>query len=303
MHSCVCVFFILSGFFVTRSYLQRKEGGEGVKAFYKRRAVKILPPYYATVLLCALGFFFLSECSARKYFLSGQFWKYLFWNSVFLNFICVSPVPKCGGGQMYSVPVNGALWTIKIEVAFYIALPLVLFVIDKIRSRRGKNAFLACCYAFSVLWNVFFAWLGERRNSLFLSDIAHQFPGFVSYFASGMLCVYNWKFLRRNLNKMVAPALAVFLLHYLTHTEILMPLALTVCVMWFALALQLLSFVGERMDFSYGMYLVHFPIIQFCVALGYFVRLPVFAMLLVVCASFAVSYLMNCAMSRKRMKK
>lgn len=98
MHSCVCVFFILSGFFVTRSYLQRKEGGEGVKAFYKRRAVKILPPYYATVLLCALGFFFLSECSARKYFLSGQFWKYLFWNSVFLNFICVSPVPKCGGG-------------------------------------------------------------------------------------------------------------------------------------------------------------------------------------------------------------
>ena len=197
---------------------------------------------------------------------------------------------------MYSVPVNGALWTIKVEVAFYLLLPLLIFIIEKIRSRKGKSIFLACCSVASILWNLFFEWLGQSRGSSFLSDMAHQFPGFVSYFVSGMLFVYNWESFRKNLNKMVVPALLVFFLHYFTRTEILMPFALTVCVMWFGLALKWFSFVGDETDFSYGMYLTHFPTIQFCVALGYFSYLPLFAMLLVVCASFAMAYLMNGAL-------
>ncbi|MCM1321737.1 MAG: acyltransferase family protein [Bacteroides sp.] len=205
------------------------------------------------------------------------------------------------GGVCIESPVNGALWTIKIEAAFYIVLPLVVFVIDKIRSRRGKNIFLSCCYVFSVLWNVSFSRLGQIKSLPFLSDMAHQFPGFVSYFASGMLCIYNWKFLQRNLNKMIVPALVIFLLHYFTRTEIFMPFTLTVCVMWFGIVFERLSFIGEKSDFSYGMYLTHFPIIQFCVALGYFEQMPFFTFQLVVCASFAMSYLMNCATAKKRM--
>ena len=303
MHSCVCVFFILSGFFVTRSYMQRREKGDGALSFYARRAKRILPSYYAVILLCAVGFFFLSECAVREYLFSGQFWKYLFWNALFLNFVCVSPIPKIdGGGQMYSVPVNGALWTIKIEVSFYLVLPLVVHVVEKIKSKKGKNIFFAFCYAASILWNIFFELLGRSRNSSLISDMAHQFPGFVSYFVSGMLCIYNWKFLQRNLNRMIVPALCIFFLHYFTHTEILMPLALTICVIWFGITLGRLSFIGEKVDFSYGIYLTHFPIVQFCVALGYFVRLPIFAICMVLGASFAMAYLMNFVMSWMELK-
>ena len=81
-----------------------------------------------------------------------------------------------------------------------------------------------------------------------------------------------------------------------------MPLALTICVMWFGIALNCLSFIGEKTDFSYGIYLTHFPIIQFCVALGYFVRLPIFAICMVLGASFAMAYLMNFVMSRMELK-
>lgn len=103
MHVCVCVFFILSGFFVTRSYLQKKQNGENVLRFYKRRASRILPSYYIVVLLCAVGFYFLSGLSAGDYFSSSGFWKYIFWNVLLLNFVCPSPLPNItsivGGGK------------------------------------------------------------------------------------------------------------------------------------------------------------------------------------------------------------
>lgn len=101
---------------------------------------------------------------------------------------------------------------------------------------------------------------------------------------------------------MIVPALCIFFLHYLTHTEILMPLALTICVMWFGIAFDCLSFIGEKVDFSYGIYLTHFPIIQFCVALGYFKRLPFFAICMAFGASFAMAYLMNFVILRMKLK-
>lgn len=103
-HVCVCVFFILSGFFVTRSCLQRREAGEGAVRFYRRRAARILPPYYAVVLCCACGFYFFSGCGLKEYFTSSRFREYLFWNAVFLNFMCVSPVPKTGMGGDATFP-------------------------------------------------------------------------------------------------------------------------------------------------------------------------------------------------------
>lgn len=199
---------------------------------------------------------------------------------------------------MYSIDaVNGALWTIKIEVAFYMILPLVIFIIERIKGRKGKNLFLSFCYVFSVIWNLFFVYFGTKRNSAFITDLAHQFPGFITCFAAGILCVYNWNFLQKHLNKIIFPALLVFVLHYFTHTEILMPLALTICVMWFGLKLPCLDFIGKKTDFSFGMYLVHFPIIQFCVYLEYFNCLPFFAVLLVFASSFTIAYLINLVFS------
>lgn len=102
MHTCVCVFFILSGFFVTYSYIKNSDK-ETLIQFYKKRAKRILPAYYIAVAFCAVSFFFFSGLSAKEYFLSSQFWKYLFWNSILLNFMCNCPVPAINGGvRLYS---------------------------------------------------------------------------------------------------------------------------------------------------------------------------------------------------------
>lgn len=44
-HACVCVFFILSGFWVTRSFLT----SDNLKTYFKKRAKRILPLYYISV--------------------------------------------------------------------------------------------------------------------------------------------------------------------------------------------------------------------------------------------------------------
>lgn len=293
MHVCVCVFFILSGFFVTRSYLQKKENGCSIISFYKLRAFRILPMYYFVVITSAILFYFFSETTPRLYFMSFQFWKYIFWNVLLLNFMCVSPIP-IGTGYPFIVPaINGALWTIKIEVAFYILLPLLIFLIEKIKSLRGKNYFLLVIYILSVFWNHFFLFVGIKLESNFVSDLAHQFPGFLSFFVVGIFCILNWTFITEKIKIMIIPAIFIFFLHYVTNTEILMPFMLMIICIWFGMNCKCLYFIGYKKDYSFGMYLVHFPLIQACVALGFFRDKYIITIFSVIVLSYILSFFLE----------
>ena len=145
MHISVCGFFILSGYWVTKSYLKNKNP----KSFYTKRFLKIFPLYLITVLCCAILLVFFSTLSPKDYFCNPLFWKYVFWNCITLNFIAPS-LPGVFGGN----PINGALWTIKVELGFYLILPLLVYILDKLSTRRRQNIFLCVIYGLSVLWNI-----------------------------------------------------------------------------------------------------------------------------------------------------
>ena len=115
----VNVFFILSGFWVTRSLYTSKS----ILEFYKKRIKKIFPAYLTVVFAAAIILVFMSTLTARQYFTDSGFWKYLAANISTLNFIHPS-LPGVFNGE----PVNGSLWTIKVELGFYIILPLIPFL-------------------------------------------------------------------------------------------------------------------------------------------------------------------------------
>src|ERR1051325_1003916 len=50
----VDIFFVLSGFLITRVLLQYKEAGVPLKAFYIRRALRIFPAYYSLMAVLAI---------------------------------------------------------------------------------------------------------------------------------------------------------------------------------------------------------------------------------------------------------
>ena len=81
------------------------------------------------------------------------------------------------------------------------------------------------------------------------------------------------------------------------------PIALGVIVIYVACVFPYLGNFGRFGDFSYGVYIVHFPILQFLIALGMFQDRPftdlVFAATLVMFAAFLMWHLIEKRFLRK----
>ena len=112
----VNVFFILSGFWVTQSFL--KSGL--IKNYTIKRCKKILPQYWLVVLICAVGLSVFSALPLHKYFISGSFYKYLAANIFTLNFIHPN-LP----GVFEGLALNGS----------YILLPFIVFAVKKLHEK------------------------------------------------------------------------------------------------------------------------------------------------------------------------
>lgn len=146
----VNVFFILSGFWVTQSYLR----SSSVKEYAKKRCNKIFPLYFTVVILSAILLVFFSNLPAKEYFTDSGFYKYLIANFFTLNFIHPT-LPGVFEGLALGGSVNGSLWTIKIELGFYIILPLIVYLINKMSKNNGggvrKYSTLCFVFAFSYV--------------------------------------------------------------------------------------------------------------------------------------------------------
>lgn len=136
----VKVFFILSGFWVTQSFLK----SDSIKEYSIKRFKKILPQYWLVVLVCAVGLSAFSVLPLREYFCNGSFYKYLAANVLTLNFIHPN-LPGVFEGLALNGSVNGSLWTIKIEIGFYILLPFIVFAVKRLREKFNGGGTNVLC--------------------------------------------------------------------------------------------------------------------------------------------------------------
>ncbi|MBQ6781685.1 MAG: acyltransferase [Treponema sp.] len=254
----VNVFFILSGFWVTRSLYTSKS----ILEFYKKRIKKIFPAYLTVVFAAAIILVFMSTLTARQYFTDSGFWKYLAANISTLNFIHPS-LPGVFNGE----PVNGSLWTIKVELGFYIILPLIPFLcIGKKDNGGGYRCVvvLALIYLLSSLYVILIPYFVERYH--FPSSIVNQLPAYMSYFSVGMFCFFFYEKLFSLWNKLIIPSAIILVLciflEYIWLTAFIEPLVLCFVVMWIALKSKPPFIFAKVYDFSYMLYLIHYPIIM-----------------------------------------
>ena len=262
-HTAVRGFFVLSGFWVTRSYLL----GNGMREFAAKRPRRLLPMYWLTVLGAAVALSFFSALPAREYFSDAGFYKYLAWNGVFLNFMHHT-LPGVFEGCQAGGAVNGALWTIKVEVGFYIVLPMLVALLKRISSPAGRNLLLGVIYIVSVGWSFVQGHYAGQVH--WLRHLNIPLLGCMSCFVCGMACVLNWNWLKRMEKWLILPAVALLALHYVTRTSFLLPAALTVVVFFVGTRFRFLSRIGQPVDYSYCMYLFLFPLVQLFTQLGFF---------------------------------
>ena len=272
-------FFVVSGFLIFMSY----ENSRNLVSYFEKRARRIYPAYFVVIVLCAFLGSLLSAYTPREYF-SMQFVQYLAANLLFLNFIQPN-LPGLFEGLTLPA-VNGALWTLKIEVLFYLFVPLAVMAL----RRFGCLSVLAGIYLGSIAYSVLMENLAAKTGSAFYAELQRQLPGQLAFFISGAACYYYFEQLSKHSAWLVLLAVAAFILQAWLPWKLIQPAALAILVVYIACVIPCLGNFGKYGDFSYGVYIVHFPILQLMVSLGWFAESPwmmlVLAAALVLVAAF-----------------
>lgn len=272
------IFFAMSGFLIYGSYEKHRDA----RKYFHNRVTRILPTYFTILLLSAILLAFLSSLPANEYFSSPQFWKYLGCNALFLNFLEPS-LPGVFSTENVLPAVNGALWTLKVEWAFYIFIPIFFWIVKRFRWNE-KMASLAVCFL-SVAYIFIMKELYHQTGNRLFHILSYQFFGQGIYFFSGVMIYHYRKYLvEKNILFPLLASVAVYsiVLNFggqggLLSENILfsvVPPVASVAMLSFALGKNICNFQRFLGNYSYEMYLVHFPILQTLVHFGITKNLP-----------------------------
>lgn len=247
-------FFVLSGYLVFQSY----ERAASLREYVRKRSARLLPAYVAVILICAFGLFFVSSSGFFDYFFSANWWRYLASNLVFLNFL-EPTLPGVFGDHPHQA-VNGALWTLKVEVMFYAGLPILAWFL----SRLPKYWLLGGLYLASIAWANLCWILADQTGHSFFILLERQIPGQLAFFIAGMFFCF-FKFERLSYPEIwliAAIAILIFERLFLAPYQLLTPAALGYLVIYAGERISLGRKLIPFGDLSYGLYIWHFPVIQ-----------------------------------------
>lgn len=119
-------FFSISGFLVYESLSRSKTPFN----YFKKRILRIYPGFTVALVVTVLVSWIVSGYDLLHFFGNNSPWDYFFSKLSMFN-----PAPFIEGAftnNPYPSEVNGSLWTVPLEVSFYILLALLFFI----RSRK-----------------------------------------------------------------------------------------------------------------------------------------------------------------------
>ena len=225
-------------------------------------------------MLCAIFLVVVSSENIAHYF-SYEWVKYVVANLTFLNFLQHS-LPGVFDTHRFTA-VNGALWTLKIEVMFYLTVPLFVLLFRKF----SHLPILILTYCLSVAYVELFTEAAEITGSEIYLVLGRQLPGQLSYFIAGAALYYFLPIFDRHIKYFLLSAALIFAVNTAFPLTFLEPFALATVVIFFGLFLYVGNF-GKYGDFSYGIYILHFPVIQLILHVGWFQESPWYFLLAIV---------------------
>jgi peptidoglycan/LPS O-acetylase OafA/YrhL len=166
------MFFVLSGYLLYRAFARAalREGEPvNVRSYVMRRAARIVPAYYLAILGTLALLWAAGNVPGRRLVDAAQL-------PLFFVF-----------GQNYTpdtlLMLNAATWTLAVEVAFYLMLPVIGWLaLRRCRGKVGRQALLLGGFAVAGL-----AWNAIDYAAGWGPVASHSPPSFLPYFACGML--------------------------------------------------------------------------------------------------------------------
>jgi peptidoglycan/LPS O-acetylase OafA/YrhL len=165
-HTGVALFFVLSGLLLSLPFLAEAAGGrrQGRREYYLRRALRILPAYYATLAVAIL----LTAKKPSDVMEWGPF-------VVFAN--TLAP-------QNALWPFSIGWWSIATEVQFYLILPLLPALI------RSRRRLLCALGLYALLYGTFLARVWHMPSVRWQLDMRSNVFGRAPLFLWGILAAW-----------------------------------------------------------------------------------------------------------------
>jgi peptidoglycan/LPS O-acetylase OafA/YrhL len=269
----VPIFFFISGFLISKSF----EKNTKLQEFGLNRFLRIYPGL-AICFIVALGAVWLTGYFDTVHVPLSEM---LLWVGAQLSiFQFYNPESLRG----YGVGVlNGSLWTIVVEVQFYVLVPLVYVLLRGTRASRNRaNAVLLALVLLFWIFNQAYATESVYyAKVLWFKLIGVSFLPWFYMFLVGILAQKNFDVLSRWLAGRFLLVFAVYcalafagsrLLGWNLGNTINVVLFLVLAVATFAAAFSnnaLSDRILRRNDLSYGVYIYHMPIANTLLALGF----------------------------------
>ena len=178
---------LLSGFLLYLPYTQAGGGLPKALPFYKRRLIRILPSY-----LLAVGFYFVLACIEHKYGNLTDALKDLGAHLTFTHTLFYF--------SYLGSPINGVLWTLGVEMQFYLLFPLLA------RCFHKKPALTYLGMAAVAFGYRYYVGAAMQDTSMWFN----QLPAFLDVYANGFVAASAFATLRKNLGKQADGKVKVF---------------------------------------------------------------------------------------------
>lgn len=280
-HIAVAVFIVLSGYCLMLPVARSADGQMrgSVSGFFRRRAMRILPPYYAALLLCLLLIRVVPVLREP----SSAIWGIAlpaFTPSVIISHLLL--VHNLSPNWIFKI--DYPMWSVATEWQIYFLFPFLMLPVWR---RFGIAALLAAVFAFwmaiHLLFHARFDGAGLHLASLFSFGMAGAIVGFshkrsviswrerlpwgvctlVSFAALAGILSWRPELLEKHTSHVdllagfCATCLIVYCTKHLLTDTASRPAVLAVMESGFAVG------IGR---FSYSLYLIHAPVLALCYA-------------------------------------
>lgn len=134
----VDMFFTLSGFLITSILLAELDarGRISFRTFYARRALRLLPAYFAVVVAAIVGYLLIVPVPGTPRGAIASFFYVANWVA----------------GEGWGLGTLAHTWSLSVEEQFYLLWPILLLVLFAFAVRRGRGLLLTVGAVWLLMW-------------------------------------------------------------------------------------------------------------------------------------------------------
>lgn len=278
----VPIFFFISGFLITASYERNRNE---IFKYFKNRFLRIFPGLWACVLVSLFILLIEFNDSFTVLFTDFNLWIWFVTQISFFQFYTPDVLRFWGVGTP-----NGSLWTITVELQFYLILPLIFSLFYKLKMNKFLWTFFFLTF---LILNYFITNITSENSFVKLINVS-VIP-YLYYFIIGIIIYKYWNFFFQFVKNRGVLFLTIYLCFmWIVHSyfninatsyNVTNPLKV---IADFLLAMVVFSFAFTRPtwsktflngnDISYGVYIYHMLIINLFVHHKYTNNILVFLM-------------------------